>query len=433
MVRNVRGLGGVAVTKAKTQNVSLQEVVGKGYAEFWNSKRTYVATKGGRASKKSKTAALWHITSIMKYPLSNVLVVRKVERTLRDSCYSDLLWAIERLGVSSYWKCTTSPLEMTYVPTGQKIIFRGLDSPFKITSISVPHGVLNFLWIEECYEITKESDFDILDESIRGVLPDGYFKRITLTFNPWSERHWLKSRFFDNPSDNVLALTTTYLCNEWLSETDCRLFEDMRKRNPRRYNVAGLGNWGVVDGLVYERWREAAFTIEQLPEDAQTVCGLDFGYTNDPTAFMCGFLSLSERRLYVWDEFYKKGLSNRALCEEVTRMGYSKERIIADSAEPKSIDELRYLGLRVSGARKGKGSINAGIQWIQDLEIVIHPRCVAFMTEISSYSWEKDKFNQTTNIPEDDNCHLMDAMRYALEAWITGGRAKVNRNIIGGI
>ena len=174
--------------------LSLQDVVGKGYAEFWNSRKRYVVCKGSRGSKKSKTAALWHIVRMMQYPLSNTLVVRKTERTLRDSCFSDLIWAIERLGVSKYWKETTSPLELVYKPTGQKILFRGLDNPLKITSISVPHGFVCFVWIEEAYEVSKEEDFDILDESIRGELPEGYFKRITLTFNPWSQRHWLKSR-----------------------------------------------------------------------------------------------------------------------------------------------------------------------------------------------------------------------------------------------
>ena len=165
-------------------------------------------------------------------------------------------------------------------------------------------------------------------------------------------------------------------------------------------------------------WKEEDFTLAQLPKDAQSAFGLDFGYTNDPTALFCGFLSLEHRRLYVWDEMYTKGMSNKAIHTEVSRMGYSKERITADSAEPKSIDELKGLGLRVSGAKKGKDSVNNGIQWIQDLEIIIHPRCVNFLTEISMYQWKTDKFNNKLNEPEDDNNHLMDAMRYALEGFI---------------
>lgn len=144
--------------------------------------------------------------------------------------------------------------------------------------------------------------------------------------------------------------------------------------------------------------------------------------TNDPTALFCGFYSASERRLYVWDELYKNGLSNKAIFDAISRMGYAKERITADSAEPKSIDELKGLGIRrIEGAKKGKDSINNGIQWIQDLEIVIHPRCVNFLMEISTYQWKKDKFDKKMNEPEDDNNHLMDAMRYALERFIQGG------------
>lgn len=397
--------------------ISLSKTIGKGYNKFWNSKKRYVVCKGSRGSKKSKTTALWHIVKLMQYPLANALVVRKVERTLRDSCFSDLKWAIHKLGVDAYWKATTSPMELTYTPTGQKIIFRGLDDPLKITSISVPVGFINFVWIEEAYEINKESDFDMIDESIRGQLPDGYFKRITVTFNPWNERHWLKARFFDNPSEDTLSMTTTYQCNEWLDESDLKLFEEMKKRNPRRYQVAGLGNWGVTEGIVYENWKEEVFTLSEV-KNCVTVAGLDFGYTNDPSALFVGFLNTSEKKLYVWDELYKKGLSNKRIYEEILEMGYSKERITADSAEPKSIDELKGYGLRVSPAKKGKDSILNGIQWIQDLEIIIHPRCVNFLTEIGSYTWKEDKFGRKLNEPVDDANHLMDAMRYALEKYI---------------
>lgn len=397
--------------------ISLSKAIGKGYNRFWNSQKRYVVCKGSRGSKKSKTTALWHIVKLMQYPLANALVVRKVERTLRDSCFSDLKWAIHKLGVDAYWKATTSPMELTYTPTGQKIIFRGLDDPLKITSISVPVGFINFVWIEEAYEINKESDFDMLDESVRGELPDGYFKRITVTFNPWNERHWLKARFFDNPSEDTLSMTTTYQCNEWLDESDLKLFEEMKKRNPRRYQVAGLGNWGVTEGIVYENWKEEVFTLSEV-KDCVTVAGLDFGYTNDPTALFVGFLNTSEKKLYVWDELYEKGLSNKRIFERIQEMGYSKEKITADSAEPKSIDELKGYGLRVSPAKKGKDSILNGIQWIQDLEIIIHPRCVNFLTEIGSYTWKEDKFGRKLNEPVDDANHLMDAMRYALEKYI---------------
>lgn len=267
----------------------------------------------------------------------------------------------------------------------------------------------------------KEEDFDIIDESIRGAMPEGLFKQITLTFNPWNEHHWLKKKFFDVEDEDILAITTNYTINEWLDKADLKLFELMKKNNPRRYQVAGLGNWGIVDGLVYENWKEETFTLENIKKN-ETVVGLDFGYTNDPSALVVGFIDLSNKKLYVWDEMYEKGLSNKQINEEITRMGCRKERITADSAEPKSIDELKGYGLRITGAKKGKDSVINGIQWIQDLEIIIHPRCVNFLTEISNYTWETDKFGNKQNTPIDDFNHLMDAMRYALEKYIVGNK-----------
>ena len=402
----------------KHVRIHLPDVVGKGYKTFWNFRGRYRVVKGSRRSKKSKTMALWTIYNIMKYAGSNMLVVRKTYRTLKDSCFTELKWAIRRLQVEHLWQIKESPLEMTYIPTGQKIYFRGLDDPLKITSIAVEVGVLSWMWIEEAYEITKEEDFDTLAESMLGDCPDGLWKQITLTFNPWSDRTWIKARFFDVDDPDILAITTTYRCNEWLSEADRKEFERMKRQNPRRFAVAGDGNWGVIDGLIYEKWTERAFTMQDLPRDAQSAFGLDFGYTNDSTAFFCGFVSLEHRRLYVWDEMYKKGMSNTAIFQEVTRMGYAKEQITGDSAEPKSIDQLKGLGLtRIKGAKKGKDSVNNGIQWIQDLEIIIHPRCVNFLTEISQYQWKKDKFGKALNEPDGED-HLMDAMRYALERFI---------------
>ncbi|KIR03451.1 Phage terminase, large subunit [Lachnospiraceae bacterium TWA4] len=305
-------------------------------------------------------------------------------------------------------------MEMTYKPTGQKIYFRGLDDPLKVTSITTEIGVLCWMWIEEAYEITSENDFDTLCESMLGDCPDYLFKQITLTFNPWNEHHWLKKKFFDNPDEDTLAITTNYLCNEWLSDDDKKVFEKMKVKNPRRYAVAGLGGWGIVDGLVFENWEEKQFTLDDV-RGFKTKCGLDFGYTNDPTAVPIMFLDKANETLYIWDELYQTGLSNKKIYQTLTDMGYGKERYTGDSAEPKSIDELKGYGLRIKGAKKGKDSIQNGIQYIQDLKIIIHPRCTSFLTEIQNYTWEKDKFGNKLKIPIDDFNHLMDAMRYGLE------------------
>ena len=422
----------------KKQYIHLPKIVGRGYKKFWNFRGRYRVVKGSRRSKKSKTTGLWYIYNLMKpeFKEANLIVVRKTYRTLKDSCFTELKWAIRRLKVEHLWDVKESPLEMTYIPTGQKIYFRGLDDPLKVTSITTEVGVLSWMWVEEAYEIMSEDDFDTLAESMWGDCPEGLFKQITLTFNPWNEHHWLKSRFFDVDDPDILALTTNYLCNEWLSEADLNEFEKMKVRNPRRYRVAGLGEWGIVDGLIYENWKELDFRLvtmaelKDIPiEDRQncvirdklkTRCGLDFGYTNDPTASPIMFLDSENKKLYIWDELYQKGLSNRKIYQELSSMGYGKERFTGDSAEPKSIDELKGLGLRIKGAKKGKDSVKNGIQWIQDLEIIVHPRCVNFLTEISNYTWDKDKFGKTLNTPIDDFNHLMDAMRYGLEDDIVG-------------
>ena len=411
-------------TKTARQ-LRLPDVVGKGYGTFWRFKGRYRVCKGSRASKKSKTTALNNITRLMEYPQANLLCVRKTYRTLKDSCFTELKWAIHRLGVDAWWDIKESPLEMTYKPTGQKILFRGLDDPLKVTSITVEVGVLCWLWIEEAYEISSEADFDTLDESIRGEVPPGLFKQITLTFNPWNEHHWIKHRFFDAaPDPDILAMTTNYTCNEWLDAADKKVFETMKRNNPRRYRVAGLGDWGIVEGLVYENWEERLFSIDEVRKTpgVKSAFGLDFGYTNDPTALFCGLIDTSSKTLWVFDEIYKPGMSNEDIAAAVTEAGYAKERIRADSAEPKSIDRLYALGLaHIRRARKGKDSINNGIDFIQDYKIFIHPRCTNFLTEIGNYTWDTDtKTGKKLNRPIDDFNHLMDAMRYALEEYSTG-------------
>lgn len=270
-------------------NVPIGEIVGKGYGKFWSYKGRYRVVKGSRASKKSKTTALNIIYRMMEYPMSNTLVVRKVFNTLKDSCWSDLQWAANRLHVYHLWEFTQSPLSATYKPTGQKILFRGLDDPMKLASVSVTKGYICWCWIEEAYEIENEADFDLIDDTIRGEMPDGYFKQITLTFNPWSADSWLKRRFFDAEDDDIFAVTTTFRCNEWLDEADHRRFEQMRINNPQRFKVAGDGDWGIDGEVVFEEWRndESHYQDRQwthvidpfeIPKEWKIYRSFDFGY-----------------------------------------------------------------------------------------------------------------------------------------------------------
>ena len=411
---------------------NLPEIIGKGYATYWNYKGRYRVVKGGRGSKKSTTTALWIIFKMMQYPLSNTLVIRRVFNTHKDSTYTQLKWASNNLGVSHLWKFSKSPLEATYIPTGQKILFRGLDDPMSITSITVEHGHLCWCWFEEAFQVMNEDDFNKIDMSIRGEMPPGYFKQITLSFNPWSEKHWLKRRFFDIKDNDILASTTTYKCNEYLGEDDIQVFEKMKLNNPRRYSIEGLGNWGIAEGLVYENFEELEFDIEDIKRrsNIKSAFGLDFGYTNDPTAFICTLVDLDNKEIYIFDEHYQKAMTNKMISDMIKYKGYSKEMIIADSSEPKSIDDIQRNGIyRILPAKKGKDSILNGIQFIQDFKIYVHPKCENTIVELSNYVWS-NKEGVNINKPIDEYNHLMDALRYALEP-IKLSRSKFDRNKFG--
>lgn len=405
----------------------LSEVVGGGYGRYWHDKHRYRVLKGGKGSKKSTTTALNFIYRLMKYPGSNLLVVRSVMNTHRDSTFAQLKWAQNKLGVAHLWENTVSPMEMTYKPTGQKILFRGFDDVLKLASTTVSSGYLCWVWVEEAFEIGSEADFDKLDLSMpRGVVPKGLFKQTTLTFNPWSETHWLKKRFFDAKKSNISTYSTNYLCNEWLDDTDRTVFEEMRRSNPRKYEVAGLGNWGIAEGLVYERWHVQPFNLSEIGKGIsggevidyswkyRHFFGLDYGYSNDPTAFIACLINPIDKTVHIYDEIYKTGMLNSDIAKEITNRGYQKERIRADCAEPKSNEDLRRLGVeRIAPSVKGKDAIINGIAKIQEYTLYVHPNCKNTISELSSYCWSKDKNENGKNRPEDKNNHLMDALRYA--------------------
>lgn len=351
------------------------------------------------------------IYRLMRYKGSNLLVVRAVMNTHRDSTFAQLSWAQEKLGVAHLWQNTVSPMEMTYLPTGQKILFRGFDDVLKLASTTVKNGYLCFVWVEEAYEIGSAEDFLKLDLSVpRGCLPPHLFKQTTITFNPWSETHWLKSRFFDNTPENAKTFTTTYLCNEFLDETDKAVFEEMKAKNYSRYRVAGLGEWGVSEGLIYENFSEGVIDI--TAENGHlwhNFFGLDYGYSSDPTAFIALSANVKEKIIYIFDEFYERRMLNCDIAEKIKQMGYAKERIRADSAEPKSNDDLRRMGItRIMPSVKGADSIINGIMAISEFKIIVNPKCKNTLAELNSYVWVSGK-----NVPEDRNNHLMDALRYA--------------------
>lgn len=418
-----------------TTTKNLPELIGKGYKTFWNSKHRYRVLKGGRGSKKSTTSSFWYPYMMMKYYHQyglkpHTLVIRRYYNTHKDSTYAQLKWAINRLGVAHLWKATKSPLELKYIPSGQRIMFRGLDDPQSINSITVEEGYLCWVWWEEAFQCTNEEDFDKVDLSIRGEIPAPLFKQHTLTFNPWSDKIWIKRRFFDrvgstgiNDEESICAITRNYDCNEFLGEDDIKIFEQMKIQNPRRYNIEGLGNWGIAEGLIFENWKEEEFNIERMrstldnygiPKYKQ-LFGLDFGYTNDPTAFIALMVNEENKEIFIFDEIYKSYMKNEEIYNTIKYKGYANQRIAADSSAPKDIDTLRDMGLhRIYGAKKPKGSVNSGIQKLQDYKIFVHPRCTNTIIELNNYVWKPHRdTGKPTNEPMDEYNHLMDALRYA--------------------
>lgn len=321
-----------------SESLSIRSVVGDGYDEFWTSKKRYVVCKGSRASKKSTTAALKIIVRMMQYPKANTLVVRQTYSTLKDSCYTQLRWAQRRLGVEDYWTCRISPLEMEYKPTGQKILFRGLDDPLKVTSVTVSKGVLCWGWLEEAYE-ADEAAFDRLDESLRGQLPKGYYIQWLITFNPWDSSSWLKARFFDQKPKNVLAMTTNYLCNEWLSDSDKELFEQMKVLEPQRYKVAGLGEWGVAAGQFFSMWDETKHVVEpfDIPASWLKFRCMDWGSSKPYCCLWCAVDY--DGAMYVYKEAYGWGGKANVGTQETAQQ----------------------VGKRLAGMEKRKENVSYGV------------------------------------------------------------------------
>nr|WP_090399741.1 PBSX family phage terminase large subunit [Natribacillus halophilus] len=406
---------------------SIQDKIGKGYNRFWNNKQFFRVVKGSRGSKKSKNAAINFIHRIMKYPWANLLVIRRYSNTNKQSTYTDLKWAASRLGYSHLFKFNESMPEITYIPTGQKILFRGLDDELKITSITVDVGILSWLWVEEAYQIETPDKFRTVVESIRGSheSPD-FFKQITLTFNPWSERHWLKAMFFDEETreKDTFATTTTYHLNEWLDDVDRERYEDLYRTNPRRARIVCDGDWGVAEGLVFENFEVRDFDIQETIKRVQeTTHGQDYGFTNDPTTIVSSAVDLPNKEIWIYDEHYETGMITDDIYSMIESKGLLKASITADNSDPRTIEELRRKGVRrIHKAIKKADSIRHGIQWLQGFKIYIHPSCVHTAEEFNTYVFDQDKEGNWLNQPVDENNHIIDALRYSQE------RYHLNRN-----
>lgn len=384
---------------------------------FQNTKR-YEVVWGGAGSGKSHIVARRYLYRLLKESdvLHNILIIRKVDRTIKRSVFTLMRNLINRWKLNSDFHINLTDKTITYKPNGSQFMFSGLDDVEKLKSIE---GVTS-IWVEEATELSQE-DFEQLDLRLRGE--HGCVKQITLTLNPISETHWIKKIFFDDPMDGVFTLHTTYLDNAFIDAEYKMVMENKKKTNPRYYNIYALGNWGTAEGLIFTNVHHRLIRPEEI-KGLECVQGLDFGYTNDPSAFNQSYVDLNAKRIYVYDGFYEKGMSNAKIADEIKKLSAHRHKTVADSSEPKSIDYIATKGVRIEGAAKGADSVGAGIDFLSEFEIIVNAHLVEFMTEFNNYSWALDRDGKPTNKPVDDFNHFIDSLRYALEAVMK--RARIN-------
>lgn len=390
------------------------------YLEKYDTR--YNVFYGGSGSGKSRFVVQKLIYKYLKYPNRKCLVTRKVGIDIRDSIFAEFKTVLSDWQLYEQCKINNTYFEII-LPNGSRFIFKGLDDAERIKSIS---GIDDIV-IEEATEINQET-FEQLDLRLRSKNP---YNQIHLMYNPTSKANWVYEYWHIrklNP-DNEFLLHTTYKHNRFLPQSNIDAIELKKVTNPTYYKIYALGEFSTLDKLIFNNWKIDEFNhkeILQKYKEAMAVFGLDFGYTNDPTAFIAVIADKENRKIYIFDEFQEKGLLNNEIANKVINLGYGKEIIYADSSEPKSIEELRRSGLeRVKGVKKGKDSVLNGIQYLQQYEIIIHPRCKGISEEFSNYTWQKDKNGFYINKPIDTFNHSIDALRYAV--------SKVKKNNIGAV
>lgn len=403
--------------------VRISEIINPNFHEFWRASKEHnclkYVEKGGRGSAKSTHIGFRIVMDVMKYPVT-ALVVRKVGNTLAESVYEQLKECIDMLGVSSKWRAKMSPLSLTYLPRGNKIIFRGADDPQKIKSIKMSKYPVAIMWIEELAEFKTEDEVSTIENSVlRAELPDGMYYSLFYSYNPPKRKQsWVNKRYETHLlPDNTYVHHSTYLENPHIS----RAFHDeanhIKKTNEPKYNWEYLGEpigSGVVpfNNLVFR-----TITDEEYNSFDNIRQGNDWGYAADPVAFVRLHYDKTRRRIFFMDEFYGVKKFNRELAEWIKSKGYNTKLTIADSAEPKSIAELNDNGCMFTGAKKGPGSVEYGETWLDGLEeIVIDPvRTPNVAREFENIDYQVDKDGNVRSKLVDKDNHTIDATRYALE------------------
>lgn len=400
--------------------VKLSSIVAKSFHKVHTLIKNHLYThfwfKGGRGSTKSSFISIETILGIMRDPLSNAVVLRKVKDTLKDSVFEQLQWAIDALGVTNFWDAKLSPLELIYKPTGQKIIFRGADKPKKIKSIKFSKGYCKFVWFEELDEFSGMPEIRLI---LQSLLRGGPRYTVFYSYNPpQSVKSWVNEEALIERKDRLVH-HSTYLevPREWLGEQFFIEAEHLKKINEKAYEHEYGGEANGTGGEVFTNVKVKIITDEEISGFDRIRRGIDWGYAIDPFHYGVMHYDRTRRKLYIFFEIHKVGLSNKKAYELVKEENVSNREITCDSAEPKSIAEMRSYGLRVKGAKKGPDSVEYGIKFLQDLaEIIIDPeRCPNTVREFINYELQKDaKGNFKADFPDKDN-HSIDTARYALE------------------
>lgn len=383
--------------------------------------------KGGRGSTKSSFVGIEVPLGMMddanKGNMTNAVVIRKVKDTLKDSVFEQITWAIEKLGVSHLWDIPKAKLEITYIPTGQKILFRGADDPVKLKSTKVSKGYIKYIWYEELDQFNGMEEIRNINQSL---MRGGDDFVVFYTYNPpKSVQSWVNTESAIKRNDRLVHHSNyKSVPKKWLGEQFFIEAEHLKKVNPTAYNHEYLGEVTGTGGEVFSNVKVREITDEEIATFDRIKRGIDFGYAIDPFAYGEMHFDKTRRKLYIYDEIYKVGLSNRKAAKLIKQRNIGNGLITADSAEPKSIAELKGYGLNVRGARKGPDSVEYGMKFLQDLEEIIidGERCPNAAKEFLNYELEKDRNgNFKAEFPDKDN-HFIDLTRYALEDDMRGAR-----------
>jgi phage terminase large subunit len=395
------------------------------YPYLLNYSHRYEVYYGGAGSGKSVfITQKYLIKALMR--IRKILIIRKYATTLKDSVFQLMVDTLKKWGIYEHCKINMSTYTIT-LPNGSIILFKGMDDSEKIKSIAD----VTDIWCEEATELS-EDEFTQLDLRLRALGGD---LQLICSFNPISKVNWVFNKWFVEDAvfdkENTMILKTTYKDNKFLPEAYIKALEEKIHSNPTYYKIYALGEFASLDKLVFNNWKVKEFNHSDIV--GEMIIGLDFGFVNDISALVASIIDEANKKIYIFKEWGDTNKTNEELANIITSLGFAKSNIIADAAEPKSIEEIRRKGItRIRACTKGADSILHGIQKLQQYEIIVHPNCTGITTELDNYSWQKDKkSNEYINKPIDAFNHFIDALRYSLQCINTKKLKTINKSLLG--